>query len=193
MPDKKISELTEQTILTDNDEFPIIRNEGGTYVNYKVKKVNVVSMPDATASIKGAIRLTGDLGGTASSPTVPGLANVAKTNITQQFGSFQGSTRVSQNISGSVVINCALGNIYDLTLTGNVTNFNVSNLQSGFLTFNIIQGATPYTFSFGTGNSTFKLKKNDNSAVSIIANEITKLSCESNGTTIQYVVGVWVS
>lgn len=29
---------------------------------------------DATASVKGVIRLTGDLGGTASSPTVPGLA-----------------------------------------------------------------------------------------------------------------------
>jgi hypothetical protein len=30
--------------------------------------------PDATASTKGIIRLTGDLGGTADSPTVPGLA-----------------------------------------------------------------------------------------------------------------------
>jgi hypothetical protein len=121
------------------------------------------------------------------------LTDVAKTNITQQFGPFQGSTRVSQNISGSVTIDCSLGNIYDLTLTGNVTNFNVSNLQSGFLTFNIIQTATPYTFAFGTGSSTFKLKKNDVSTVSTIANETTKLSCESNGTIIQYVMGVWVN
>jgi hypothetical protein len=32
------------------------------------------SAPDATASVKGIIQLTGDLGGTAASPTVPGLA-----------------------------------------------------------------------------------------------------------------------
>ena len=34
---------------------------------------------DATALVKGQIRLTGDLGGTATSPTVPGLANKANT------------------------------------------------------------------------------------------------------------------
>lgn len=32
------------------------------------------SVPDATPSIKGKLQLAGDLGGTASSPTVPGLA-----------------------------------------------------------------------------------------------------------------------
>lgn len=31
-------------------------------------------LPDATSSVKGAIQLTGDLGGTAASPTVPALA-----------------------------------------------------------------------------------------------------------------------
>lgn len=33
------------------------------------------AVPDATSSTKGIVRLTGDLGGTADSPTVPGLAN----------------------------------------------------------------------------------------------------------------------
>jgi hypothetical protein len=32
------------------------------------------SLPDATAGVTGGVRLTGDLGGTATSPTVPGLA-----------------------------------------------------------------------------------------------------------------------
>lgn len=32
------------------------------------------SVPDATSSVKGLVQLTGDLGGTAASPTVPGLA-----------------------------------------------------------------------------------------------------------------------
>lgn len=33
--------------------------------------------PDATTTVKGKIQLAGDLGGTAASPTVPGLANLA--------------------------------------------------------------------------------------------------------------------
>jgi hypothetical protein len=41
MADKKISELEEKTILEANDEFPFIRNENGTYVNYKVKRSNI--------------------------------------------------------------------------------------------------------------------------------------------------------
>lgn len=35
------------------------------------------SVSDATSSVKGVLRLTGDLGGTAASPTVPGLASKA--------------------------------------------------------------------------------------------------------------------
>lgn len=33
--------------------------------------------PDATSTVKGVVRLTGDLGGTADAPTVPGLAGKA--------------------------------------------------------------------------------------------------------------------
>lgn len=45
---------------------------------------NIVSSgaPDADASTKGLIRLTGHLGGTADSPTVPGLAGKADANHT---------------------------------------------------------------------------------------------------------------
>lgn len=39
-------------------------------------------VPDATDSVKGALRLTGDLGGTADSPTVPGLADKAESSHT---------------------------------------------------------------------------------------------------------------
>lgn len=38
------------------------------------------SVPDATASVKGLVQLTGDLSGTAGSPTVPGLATKADTS-----------------------------------------------------------------------------------------------------------------
>ncbi|WP_433597935.1 hypothetical protein ACQPXH_19280 [Nocardia sp. CA-135953] len=38
--------------------------------------------PDATSSVKGILQLTGDLGGTAASPTVPGLASKVPTSRT---------------------------------------------------------------------------------------------------------------
>ncbi len=40
-----------------------------------VDSVATGGAPDATSTVKGIIKLTGDLGGTASSPTVPGLAS----------------------------------------------------------------------------------------------------------------------
>lgn len=48
-----------------------------TYVDNSIASATV---PDATSTTKGILKLTGDLGGTADSPTVPGLAN--KANIT---------------------------------------------------------------------------------------------------------------
>src|SRR5919199_3782521 len=43
-------------------------------------------VPDADASTKGIIQLTGDLGGTAASPTVPGLTSKASTSTTISAG-----------------------------------------------------------------------------------------------------------
>lgn len=40
------------------------------------------SAPDATTSTKGIVQLSGDLGGTATSPTVPGLTNKVNTSTT---------------------------------------------------------------------------------------------------------------
>jgi hypothetical protein len=41
--------------------------------------IAAAATPDATATVKGKIKLTGDLGGTADAPTVPGLANKENT------------------------------------------------------------------------------------------------------------------
>lgn len=49
---------------------------------YVDNAVSGVSTPDATALVKGKLRLTGDLGGTADSPTVPGLASKANSATT---------------------------------------------------------------------------------------------------------------
>ena len=42
MSDKRISELTEQTTLIDNDEFPFVRFEDDIHETYKIKKSNLI-------------------------------------------------------------------------------------------------------------------------------------------------------
>lgn len=67
----------------------------------------------ATASARGILRLTGDLGGTADSPTVPSMARV----------NLGGQETVSTNsaATGAVTLNLANGNVFSLTLTGAIT------------------------------------------------------------------------
>lgn len=51
------------------------------------------STPDATTSVKGKVRLTGDLGGTADAPTVPGLAAKAPLASPTFTGTVSGVTK----------------------------------------------------------------------------------------------------
>jgi|GEM_PF-5723052 len=54
------------------------------YVDTQVS--SVATTPDATTSVKGKVQLAGDLGGTAASPTVPGLTGKASTATTISAG-----------------------------------------------------------------------------------------------------------
>ena len=110
-------------------------------------------------------------------------------NLPQQYSNFQGSVRVTQNISGSVTLDGSLANIYDLTVTAEVTNLTVNNLQSGFYIFNIIQGTTPYPVTLD--GDVFKIQDDDISVISITTNKKSKITGECNGTTIEYAIGVW--
>lgn len=47
-------------------------------------------VPDATTSVKGKLKLAGDLGGTADAPTVPGLANKSNTGHTHAITDVSG-------------------------------------------------------------------------------------------------------
>lgn len=58
---------TNITVNNTDPKNPIVSSSGGGTVS------------DATSSAKGVLQLTGDLGGTAASPTVPGLASKAAT------------------------------------------------------------------------------------------------------------------
>lgn len=67
----------------------------------------------ATASTRGLVRLTGDLGGTADSPTVP--------NMTRATLGGQETVSTNATATGTVPLNLANGNVFNITLTGNVT------------------------------------------------------------------------
>lgn len=64
-----------------NDFLDVSHNADGTLKNSIVDKQNLAAnvFDDASNTTKGVIALSGDLGGTASAPTVPGLA--AKANL----------------------------------------------------------------------------------------------------------------
>jgi hypothetical protein len=54
--------------------------------------------PDATSSVKGILQLAGDLGGTAASPTVPGLAGKSNVGHTHPATDISDSTTVGRNL-----------------------------------------------------------------------------------------------
>lgn len=65
-----VSNKSTNTSLGTSDTLYPSQNAVKTYVDS-----HIVSVPDATSSVKGIVKLTGDLGGTADSPTVPGLSS----------------------------------------------------------------------------------------------------------------------
>jgi len=67
---ENVSNKSTNTSLGTSDTLYPTQKAVKTYVDN-----HTVSVPDATASVKGVIKLTGDLGGTADSPTVPALSN----------------------------------------------------------------------------------------------------------------------
>jgi hypothetical protein len=95
--DKKISEFTDAIAadISDLTIIPAITLDGSQgYKNVKASLGQILK--DATSSAKGRIQLTGDLGGTAESPTVPGLGDKAPiANPT-----FTGTVSVPDAVSG---------------------------------------------------------------------------------------------
>lgn len=89
MADKKISELNNATLpLAGTELVPIV--QGGETVKVAVSDIGGGgSVPDATETVKGKLKLAGDLSGTADLPTVPNkldkntpIVGATKTKIT---------------------------------------------------------------------------------------------------------------
>ena len=64
---------TATALGTSNDLYPT-QNAVKVYVDQSLTNASSAGVPNATASVFGKLQLAGDLGGTATAPTVPGLA-----------------------------------------------------------------------------------------------------------------------
>ena len=77
-PEDVANKSTNTSLGTSNTLYPT-QNAVKTYVDNAVISG---STPDATSTVKGKLKLAGDLSGTADLPTVPALANKANTSTT---------------------------------------------------------------------------------------------------------------
>ena len=79
-------------------------------------KVNTTgSVPDATSSVKGKLRLQGDLAGTADTPTVPGLATKEPTVTAGTSGQYYRGDKSWQTLDKTAVGLSNVDNTSDLS------------------------------------------------------------------------------
>lgn len=112
-----------------NDFLVVSHNTDGT--------LKTGSVEDATASSKGVVQLAGDLGGTAASPTVPGLAQKANASTSVAAGTgLSGGGDLSADRTLSVSFGTAAGTVAqgnDARITGaeQTANKGVANGYAG--------------------------------------------------------------
>lgn len=99
------------------------------------------SIPDATAAVTGGIKLTGDLGGTAASPTVPGLAGKANSSHTHGLADFTatGTPSATTYLRGDNTWSELTGVISKVSAS-NITNSTTTPTNITGLSFSIAAG-----------------------------------------------------
>lgn len=122
---------------------------------------SVAGSPDATTSTKGLIQLSNDLGGTATAPTVPALANKADKTTTISAGTgLTGGGDLSANRSLSVSYGTTAGTAAqgdDTRITGaeQIVNKGAANGYAGLNASSVVPTAQ---LGSGTANSTTYLR-----------------------------------
>jgi len=167
---------TSGTLTTGAVTYPIIHGNSGQVLSTTGSGTltwSTASVPaDASTSSKGMIQLTGDLGGTASSPTVNSIGGVSSSTI----GNFD--TRIN-TVSSSVTSN-----------TSSITSLNTSvNAATNTNTVNtIVKRDASGNFSAGTitaalsGNVTGNLTGNASTATTATTAE--NITATSNSTLV---------
>lgn len=102
-------------------------------IDYSNKKYNffkeIISIPDATSSVKGILKLTGALGGTADSPTTPTALHVTDN---ESWTGIKSSTNVGASlINGISLVNNGTGVSNSLSINNTSTGIGQTISNSG--------------------------------------------------------------
>jgi uncharacterized protein (TIGR02145 family) len=146
------------------------QNAVKTYVDSQV----ATGAPDATSSVKGKIQLTGELGGSASSPTVPGLALKAPINNPAFTGTVTGVTKAMVDLGNVDNTSDVNKPVSSATQTALDLKLNRSDFPSGTNTGNIL---------YWNGTSWVNLAPGQNGQALILVNGIPSWSTLSTTVT----------
>lgn len=114
----------------------VLTATGATAAGWATPSGGGSSASDATASAKGVVQLTGDLGGSAGSPTVPGLVNKAAKGANSDITSLSGLTTalsVAQGGTGATTATSALGALGGLASSQRAAANGVASLDGSSL------------------------------------------------------------
>jgi uncharacterized coiled-coil protein SlyX len=172
-----LSNKSNGSLGTSTTLYPT-QNAVKTYVDAQVAAATIA---DADATTKGKLQLTGDLGGTASSPTVPGLttkANIASPTFT---GTVTSPIYASapQNLTDAATISWdpANGLNANVTLGGNRTlSFSSTPTSGSYGTLVVTQD--------GTGGRTLTLPSGTNKILGSASTTTIALSSAANAKDI---------
>ena len=163
---KPISTLTQNALNTkeeNSNKTTNITTDGTSDIKYPSAKavktyvdgITVSGAPDADATTKGILKLTGDLSGSANAPTIANNAittiKIVDLNVTDaKINSVSGS-KISGNISGNAATATLAGNI---TATSNTSLTSLTNLNTtGTITTGTWSASTIDIAHGGTGTT----------------------------------------
>ena len=150
--------------------------------NISVNAGGEISIPNASSSVKGVVQLGAAGGLTATGGVVSVDSTVARTNATNAFTKTISSTASALTDGATISVNGALSNTFTVTLGGNRTLANPTNLGVGSYTFVIKQDATGNrTITFG---SAYKFKSGFSKTLSTASNATDVVTCISDGTNL---------
>lgn len=139
----------------------------------------VLSGTPATNSNLGVVKSGNTANISITSGSIDVGANVAKFDTGGQFTKAINSATVALGTSGTIAVNASLSNVFTVTLTGNATLANPTNLLAGQYTFIITQGSPARTLSFGTA-----YKFSGSSTISNTTGSINIIRAISDGTSL---------